>query len=137
LEGLSQILGGSAWIAISRPFLTGYGYPARANSPNFWDTPHVLEGLAVRGIEVNGRARMPIQIQESDLAEADLIIAMKEGEHRAYLEANFPSWTDKIEYWHVHDIDVAPVNETLSRIEHNLHALIQRLSGVYTPSPTQ
>jgi hypothetical protein len=37
--GLSQILGGSAGIATSRRFLAGYGYPARANSPKFWDTP--------------------------------------------------------------------------------------------------
>lgn len=91
---------------------------------------HVLKGLADRGIEVNGRARLPLQLQESDLAEADLIIAMKEGEHRSYLEANFPSWTGKIEYWNVHDVDVAPVNETLSAIESNLRVLIQRLSGV-------
>jgi hypothetical protein len=39
VKGLSQILGGSAWIAISGPLLAGYGYPARANLPNFWDTP--------------------------------------------------------------------------------------------------
>jgi molybdate transport system substrate-binding protein len=37
--GLSQILGGSAWIAISGPRIAGYGYPARANPPKFWDAP--------------------------------------------------------------------------------------------------
>jgi hypothetical protein len=26
-------------MAMSRPFLAGCGYPARANSPKFWDTP--------------------------------------------------------------------------------------------------
>jgi protein-tyrosine phosphatase len=89
---------------------------------------HVLDALAARGIEVNGRVRFPIQIQEADLARADLVIAMKEAEHRAYLEHNYPHWTDKIEYWSVHDVDVAPPDETLPEIERELHALIQRLS---------
>jgi protein-tyrosine phosphatase len=89
---------------------------------------HVLNALAARGIEVNGRSRHPIQLQEGDLAVANLIIAMKEAEHRAYLEENFSSWADKIEYWNVHDVDVAPVDETLSHIERELYALIQRLS---------
>ncbi len=89
---------------------------------------HVLRGLAARGVEVNGRVRYPMQLQEGDLAGADLIIAMKEAEHQTYLEGNFPSWTDKIEYWNVHDVDVAPVDETLPQIERELYALIQRLS---------
>lgn len=90
---------------------------------------HVIEGLVARGIKVNGRVRYPIKLQEGDLAGADLVIAMKEAEHRAYLEGNFPSWVDKIEYWSVHDVDVAPVDETLPQIERELHVLIQRLSG--------
>ncbi len=89
---------------------------------------HVLNGLAARGIEVNGQNRHPIQLEEGDLAAANLIIAMKEAEHRAYLEDNFSSWADKIEYWNVHDVDVAPVDEALSHIERQLYALIQRLS---------
>ena len=89
---------------------------------------HVLNALAARGIEVNGRVRFPTQLQEADLARADLVIAMKEAEHRAYLEHNYPQWADKIEYWTVHDVDAAPADETLPEIERELHALIQRLS---------
>jgi hypothetical protein len=36
---VSEILASSAWIAISRPLLAGYGYPARANSPKILDAP--------------------------------------------------------------------------------------------------
>jgi protein-tyrosine phosphatase len=89
---------------------------------------HVLQGLAARGVEVNGRVRCPIQLQADDLAVADLVIAMKEGEHRAYLAGNHPEWADKIEYWNVHDVDVAPVEETLPEIERRLQALIRCLS---------
>jgi len=89
---------------------------------------YVLNALATRGIEVNGRVRFPIQLQEADLARADLVVAMKEAEHRAYLEHNYPQWADKIEYWTVHDVDVAPADETLPDIERELQALIHRLS---------
>jgi hypothetical protein len=46
--GLSHFLGGSAWIAISRPRIAGYGYPARANSPKIWDAPLAARGLDER-----------------------------------------------------------------------------------------
>lgn len=88
----------------------------------------VLKGLADRGVEVNGRLRYPMQLQEIDLAEANLVIAMKEEEHRPYLEEEFPAWLNKIEYWNVHDIDVAPVDETLLHIEGQVWALVRRLA---------
>ena len=98
---------------------------------------HVINALAARGIEVNGQSRHPIQLQEGDLAAANLIIAMKEAEHRAYLEDSFPSWSDKVEYWNVHDVDVTPVNETLPQIERQLQLLTQRLSEGKRPWPAQ
>lgn len=113
---------GLSWQADSRGIATQL---ARGLGPV---SSHVLKGLAARGIEVNGRLRYPIQLQEDDLAEASLIIAMKAGEHRAFLEDNFPTWTDKIEYWDVHDVDVAPMDETLPHIECRVQALIQCLS---------
>jgi len=114
---------GLDWAADSRGIFTQVVYGLGPVSS------YVLEGLAARGIQVNGRARFPIQLQEGDLAGADLIIAMKEGEHRVYLEQNFPDWADKIEYWHVHDVDAASVSETLLYIERELQALMQRLAG--------
>ncbi len=83
----------------------------------------------MHGIEVGEAVRSPIQVQTKDLDEADLVIALKEAEHRPYLEARFPDWTDRVEYWHVHDLNQAPAIEALAEIERQVRTLIQRLSG--------
>jgi protein-tyrosine phosphatase len=88
-----------------------------------------IKGLQARGIEVGQDTRSPIQLQEQDLAQADLIIAMKETEHRPYVEKRFSRWAERVEYWHVHDLDGASADEALSEIERKVRALIQRLSS--------
>lgn len=86
------------------------------------------KGLAARGIEIGENNRFPIQLQEHDLVEADLIIALKEAEHRLYLEERFPGWADKVVYWHVHDLGLAPAEKALPEIEQEVRILIERLS---------
>ena len=54
-------------------------------------------------------------------------IALKEAEHRAMLEANFPGWADRVEYWHVHDLDLATPDEALAMIEAHVERLIERI----------
>jgi protein-tyrosine phosphatase len=88
---------------------------------------HALDGLAIRGIPVNDSVRFPMQVQEQDFAKADLIIALRESEHRLYLERRFPTWAGKVEYWHVGDLDVSSVSDALSEIELGIEALIRRL----------
>jgi protein-tyrosine phosphatase len=91
---------------------------------------HAIEGLSDRGIEVGQDVRFPRQLHESDLEQADLIIALKEAEHRPYLAQRFPQWVAKVEYWHIHDLDSATADEALPKIERELCSLIQRLSIV-------
>lgn len=114
---------GLNWEADSRGLATEYA----ANSGPI--SAYAIRGLAVRGIEVGEAVRSPIQVQTKDLDEADLVIALKEAEHQPYLEAQFPDWTDRVEYWHVHDLNQAPAAEALTEIERQVRALIQRLSG--------
>ena len=71
-----------------------------------------VEGLEVRGISTNGE-RYPIQLSLPDLARSDLVIAVKEAEHRAMLTDLFPLWTNMVEYWHVDDLDCATAEEAL------------------------
>jgi protein-tyrosine phosphatase len=47
--------------------------------------------------------------------------------HRPLLQSRFPAWTDRVEYWHVHDIDFGPVEEALADIEREVAALVGRL----------
>src|SRR2546421_12329304 len=45
--------------------------------------------------------RPPIQVCESDFQVADLIVALKEAEHRSLVELHFPFCTNKVQYWNI------------------------------------
>jgi protein-tyrosine phosphatase len=87
-----------------------------------------IERLAERGIHLNGSIRFPISLSESDLENADLVVALKGGEHQAMMIEQFPAWADRIEYWHVDDIDCATADEALPLCEKNVEALLERLA---------
>lgn len=84
--------------------------------------------LAIQGIRLPADIRFPVQLLEPDLLAADLIIAMKEAEHRPMLAERFPAWTDRAEYWHIDDVDYARPEDALAALEHNVRQLIDRLS---------
>ena len=92
--------------------------------------PSVVEALRTRLIVVPEPLRFPIQVQEPDLAAADLIIALCEAEHRAILAQRFPGWLDRVEYWQVDDLHLTPVTEAFAAIEREVTALLERLRYV-------
>ena len=92
---------------------------------------HRLEN---RGVHLPADIRFPVQLLEPDLLAADLIIAMKEAEHRPMFAKRFPAWTDRAEYWHIDDVDYAQPEDALSALEHNVRQLIERLSQRQPPS---
>jgi len=83
--------------------------------------------LNVRGIVPTEAHREPIHCHETDLCDANLIIALKEVEHRPMIEKRFPRWVDHIEYWHIHDIDQAHPEDALAELEQLVRALIDKL----------
>jgi protein-tyrosine phosphatase len=89
----------------------------------------VAERLTDLGIATYGYLRMPMQVRRDDLERADHIVALKEDEHRPLLTARHPAWQDRVEYWHVHDLDFAPVEKALREIERRIPALAARLAG--------
>lgn len=89
---------------------------------------NTLRRLAALGITVDQKPRPPLLATAADLEEADLIVAVKETEHRPLMQRHFPAWADRVEYWHVHDVDCAEPKDTLDELERNMHALVQRLS---------
>ena len=93
-----------------------------------------LAGLEVRGIRSKDPHREPQYCQEPDLCSADLIIALKEAEHRPLMGQRFPQWADKIEYWHIHDIDAALKEDALAELEQLVEALLGRLGSATTQS---
>jgi protein-tyrosine phosphatase len=85
------------------------------------------EALNMRGVPIPSEHRRPRQLTAADLAGSDLVVAVKEAEHREMMAERFPPWTDRTEYWHVDDLDCAQPEEALPILEGNVRALIERL----------
>jgi protein-tyrosine phosphatase len=110
-----------AWSASSRGLKIGWPGNQGALSP------HTERRLAEMNINFDDSRHMPMQCRECDLAGADLVIALKEAEHRAMLAERFCGWEDRVTYWHVHDIDAAHPEDALQEIERLVRELIERL----------
>jgi protein-tyrosine phosphatase len=89
-----------------------------------------IQVLDELGMASNQPLRFPVQVQEDDLHRADLIVAVKEAEHRSLLQEQFPAWADRVEYWHVHDLDFATHEEALPHIQQEVLRLVNRLRNV-------
>jgi protein-tyrosine phosphatase len=89
---------------------------------------HTVEALTKRDIPVDGNNRRPKQLTLEDLTNSQLIVALKESEHRAMIADLFPSWEDLVEYWHVHDLDCAEPEQALPVLENHVRGLVDRLA---------
>lgn len=111
------------WQAESRGTIAG------ENSRNVGPiSRHVLKGLADRDLYPARPMRDPLPLTGADLAQADLIIALYDSEHRPQLALSFPEWVERVEYWQVPDLDHMPAVEALELIEQNVRTLIDRLA---------
>ena len=111
---------GLCWTAESR----GLALDACNNGPI---SRYTIACLQSRGIESDTCARLPLPVSEADLAAADRIIAVKEDEHRPMFAAKFPKWVDRVEFWHVHDLDCATPDTAIPHLEREVEQLINRL----------
>jgi|SRR5579864_1202426 len=84
-----------------------------------------VKALEARGLRAAAEfTRFPIQVTVQDFEAAHWIVALKEAEHLPLLQERFPTWAEKVEFWHVDD---AP--EVLDLIEHEVMDLVARLIG--------
>ena len=89
---------------------------------------HVLKRLTLRGILHNENARFPLQLEEKDLLEADLIIALDRCDHQPMMTKQFPAWADRITYWDVPDLNIMDADGAFAAIEKNTHSLLEDIS---------
>lgn len=90
-------------------------------------SPDTARAIRQRRIDLREPIRLPRGLSEEDLQESNLVIALKEAEHRPLLTERFPAWADCVEYWHVHDLDGASADETIAKIERLVVGLIDNL----------
>jgi protein-tyrosine phosphatase len=91
-------------------------------------SPHTLAGLRARGIALE-QHRPPCDVTADDLAGADLVIAVKETEHRPMVERRFPAFADRIRYWDVDDVPHVPAADALARLATLVRALVDELAA--------
>lgn len=92
-------------------------------------SPFVAYRLTRRGIAFTASDRYPMQAMDADFEAADLVIALKDAEHRPMIEARYPRWIDQVEYWLVDDIDVATPDQALGLTDANIEHLLRRLAA--------
>ncbi len=90
--------------------------------------PSAVAALIADEISPAGATRMPLPCTSADLAAAEIIIAVKEAEHRALLTERFAGWENRAVYWHVHDIDAANPDDALAELKEHVKGLAQQLS---------
>jgi protein-tyrosine phosphatase len=111
---------GIAWNAISR----GLAPDPRNPGPMSRDTIAALREL---DISVDEHLRMPIKVTDDDFAANHHIVAVKEQEHRPMIQREFPGRLEKVEFWHVHDLDCCGPEETLPHLDQEVTGLLLRL----------
>ena len=88
---------------------------------------YALRALNELGVPLNGQHRDPQPVTVDDFANASLVVAVKETEHRPVMTTDFPDWADRVEYWDVDDLDCAGPEEALPYLEQRVRTLIHQL----------
>lgn len=82
-----------------------------------------IRSLEAMGIcDVERCSRSPAQVTREELAESEVIIALKHAEHLPLLQERYSDFAEKVEFWHVDD---AP--DALPLIESKIMDLMARL----------
>ncbi len=119
---------GLDWRATSRGLALEFG----VNNHGFISRSTVVR-LTVLGIPHDEYLRLPARATEDDFATADMVIALKEAEHRPLMVERHPTWVEKVAFWHVHDIDFATPDVALPQIEDRVLELIAGLASARRP----
>jgi protein-tyrosine phosphatase len=90
-------------------------------------SPYTLEALQARGIAPEGAARNPLLCTVVDFAEAELVVALKDSEHRPMIEHRFTGVAHRVEYWDVDDIEDLDPPTALGKIDDLVGLLIRNL----------
>jgi protein-tyrosine phosphatase len=116
------------WVAASRGIAVDLG------SNNVGPiAAQTVKALQQRGVTLNRQfTRMPLQVNLSDLNDADHVVALKYTEHFPLMKSRFHSSLtmndiSRIEYWDVHDVDLMTPELALPLIEERLDDLMTRL----------
>ncbi len=114
---------GLDWRAFSR------GLAIHLVPPGFILSPQTREHLEAQNIDLRHTAPDRQQLIEDDLADASVIIALKDDEHRPMVRTMFPEWEEKMIFWDVGDQPEVHAEIGLSQIHGLVLGLLGQLRG--------
>jgi protein-tyrosine phosphatase len=85
------------------------------------------QALEAKGITPEGGLRSPRPCTLADFEKAQLVVALKEAEHRPLIERRFPKEANQVTYWHVDDVEFAHPSIALAMIDDHVRELISTL----------
>ena len=91
-------------------------------------SPFTRDALARRGIALTHTGPTRVSLTDGDLERAARRIALRESEHRPMVDARFPAWAGRVEYWDVADVDIATPEQALPVIEQRVRELLDELA---------
>ena len=113
-----------AWAAFSR------GVAENGSTENVGSMSRfALAALQAKAIMPERMARYPRSCSLAHFDQAQLVIALKEAEHRPLIEQRFPEVADRVGYWNVDDIDIAEPKEALAMLDERVQELISMLQS--------
>ncbi|EJN07440.1 protein-tyrosine-phosphatase [Bradyrhizobium sp. YR681] len=90
-------------------------------------SPYALEALQAKGIAPGGATRNPVLCTLDDFAQAELVVALKDAEHRPMVAQRFAGVAHRVQYWDVDDIEYLDPKTALGKIDEQVGLLIGSL----------
>ena len=107
---------------LRRQFLAAL--PDRAPSFYFIDIP------STQAAPFDDYLRLPLLVKEDDFRSAHHVVAVKQAEHQPMIERQFPTWLDRVEFWHIHDLDCCGPEEAIPNLNREVAALVERFMAI-------
>lgn len=89
-------------------------------------SPYTARAMADRKIPMYRTSLLPTTLNIVDLTRAKHVFALHEQEHRPMLATRYPDWVERVRYWSVSDLPLAP-EVALPQIEENVLRLLDEL----------
>jgi protein-tyrosine phosphatase len=90
-------------------------------------SPFTLHALGEMAVSARAADRFPRQCTTDDLTNAAVVIAVKEAEHRPLMRARFAEWENRLDYWHIHDVEDETPASALKLLAEEVRMLLRRL----------
>ncbi len=90
---------------------------------------NAVNALEQRKIDLALAGDARVALTKTDFETADRTVALKRSEHYPMMQRQFPDWIDRIDYWDVHDTDLAQPEISLPLIEEQIVELMGELAN--------